>query len=560
MLPRTLVLVLLVIDSGILVGLLRGGRLAGLRLARLKALPLLVAALVLQLLLGLPLRHVHGTRWGIGSVLLVASLLLLLLVVRANALLPGMPLIALGLLANLLVVGLNGAMPLSTAAPQQAHTHTTSVDATHLGPHYVVAGPETHLPMLGERVGFFGVRAVVSVGDLIQYAGLFLLIQGLMVRGAARRPKPKPSPWATLLRVAWLAILLGLLLQLALLLVAACLCGCRARPRGSQGWRAAGGRHRAAGSPAGVDGCQHAPEGRRRGVEHRWYPRRPGAPVGTGDQGSGIRLPRLGAEVGRPAGLGKPARAYGGRAGGRNRLQRRVPGAHSSVGPHPAALAAGKRRQRTVVSRRVRARGLHRRGPRSPRRSRSSRRLTPRITLAKAGEQASFSFPVGVSSRPVTLTVGPLCELERGHWTCVTHNRGFATRRSLDRHTRLGEHRLVWLCWAHGPEQPSHGPADHGPGERGARPVRQRPQRGRDEGHPGHHIRGSARLHLTLPTTSRLSCCPARICCTCSRSMPGWTPRSSHPTTGVEPKHDTGPAHWNDPPSSSEATGTSSET
>src|SRR6266536_1042980 len=166
MLPRTLVLVLLVIDSGILVGLLRG--------------------------------------------------------VRANALLPGMPLIALGLLANLLVVGLNGAMPVSTAAPQQAHTHTTSVDATHLGPQYVVAGPETHLPMLGERVGFFGVRAVVSVGDLIQYAGLFLLIQGLMVvRGAARRPKPKPSPWATLLRGAWLAILLGLLLQLALLLVAA---------------------------------------------------------------------------------------------------------------------------------------------------------------------------------------------------------------------------------------------------------------------------------------------------------------------------------------------------
>ena len=34
-------------------------------------------------------------------------------------------------------------------------------------------------------------------------------------------PKPPSGPWATLLRVAWLAILLGLLLQLALLLVAA---------------------------------------------------------------------------------------------------------------------------------------------------------------------------------------------------------------------------------------------------------------------------------------------------------------------------------------------------
>ena len=35
------------------------------------------------------------------------------------------------------------------------------------------------------------------------------------------RPKPPSGPWATLLRVAWLAILLGLLLQLAVLLVAA---------------------------------------------------------------------------------------------------------------------------------------------------------------------------------------------------------------------------------------------------------------------------------------------------------------------------------------------------
>jgi hypothetical protein len=38
---------------------------------------------------------------------------------------------------------------------------------------------------------------------------------------ALPRPTPPGGPWATLLRVAWLAILLGLLLQLALLLLAA---------------------------------------------------------------------------------------------------------------------------------------------------------------------------------------------------------------------------------------------------------------------------------------------------------------------------------------------------
>src|SRR5215212_2679801 len=64
MLLGTLVLLLLVIDSGVITGLLRGGHLHGLRGARLKALPLLVAALMLQLLLGLAWFQVPGGRWG----------------------------------------------------------------------------------------------------------------------------------------------------------------------------------------------------------------------------------------------------------------------------------------------------------------------------------------------------------------------------------------------------------------------------------------------------------------------------------------------------------------
>src|SRR5215218_7105790 len=45
----------------------------------------------------------------------------------------------------------------------------------------------------------------------------------LAAHSAGQQPSPKAptNPWATLLRVAWLAVLLGLLLQLALLLVAA---------------------------------------------------------------------------------------------------------------------------------------------------------------------------------------------------------------------------------------------------------------------------------------------------------------------------------------------------
>jgi hypothetical protein len=82
----------------------------------------------------------------------------------------------------------------------------------------------------------------------------------------------------------------------------------------------------------------------------------------------------------------------------------------------------------------------------------------PMASLAAAADEPTPDpVPAGVSSRPVTLTVGPLCELDRGHWACLSHRRNLHTHRSLDRHARLGEHRLVWLCWAHGPEQPSHG-------------------------------------------------------------------------------------------------------
>jgi len=104
-----------------------------------------------------------------------------------------------------------------------------------------------------------------------------------------------------------------------------------------------------------------------------------------------------------------------------------------------------------------------------------------RTRLAAAEQPAPDPFPVGVSSRPVTLTLGPLCELERGHWACLSHRHNFHTQRSVDRHTRLGEHRLVWLCWAHGPEQPTHGPA----------------------GHPGGHRQPTVRLPLPLARLSQ---------------------------------------------------------
>jgi hypothetical protein len=434
MLLGTLVLLLVVIDSGVLMGLLRGGRLHGLRGARLKALPLLVAALMLQLLLGLPWLQVPGGRWGIGSVLLLVSLVLLLVVVRANR------------------------------------------------------------PVLGARVGVFGIQTVVSVGDALQYLGLLLLIQVLMVRNAGRRPKAAapPGPWPTLLRVAWLAILLGLLLQLALLLVAA---GFGTAPSPGPllaetlktvSWSllvcvgVALGRVAAKGRMPleGVTGLLAAPlaltaantvqKGVAEAVNAAGVPAGP-APLWV-----------LAIKAAEYACLGLALNWVGRRAW------------HSALGHLAVGLMIGvvfggmfltvvvQSLPTPLATPALLAKGLNEllfpvgcalvvfiaevlRTHLDPATT-ADRPL--KTSLAAAEEPTPDPLAAGVSSRPGTLTVGPLCELERGHWACVSHRRNFRTRRSLDRHTRLGEHRLVWLCWAHGPEQPTHGPAGHPGGDR----------------------------------------------------------------------------------------------
>ena len=251
-------ILLLVMASGLAIGQLRGGDLDGLRAAHMKALLLVVVVLILQGLLGLHGLRVDGALRTIGSVLLVASLVLGLIVAWANRRLPGMLLIGLGLLANVLVVGVNGGMPVSKATLERAGLFATSPDLREFGPKYVLERPGTPLGVLGARLAIPPGRTMVSAGDVTQYAGLVLLLQGLMVAGHRRRLRTLPArkiagvgrnapasrngsaaapvndqpsaettlrvpagSTALLLRVAWLAILLGLLLQLALLLAGA---------------------------------------------------------------------------------------------------------------------------------------------------------------------------------------------------------------------------------------------------------------------------------------------------------------------------------------------------
>jgi hypothetical protein len=296
-------------------------------------------------------------------------------------------------------------------------------------------------------------------------------------------PKPPSGPWATLLRVAWLAILLGLLLQLALLLVAV---GFGTAPsRGpllaetlkSVSWSllvcvgVALGRVAAKGRVPleGVTGLLAAPlalmaaNAVQKGVAEAVNAA--GVPAGPAP------LWVLAIKAAEYACLGLALEWVGRRAW------------HSAFGHLAVGLLIGvvfggvflavvvQSALTPLSTPSLVARGVNEllfpvgcalvvfiaevlRIPVDPA---AAAGLPHGSSLAAAEEPTPDPVPAGVSSRPDTRTLGPLCELDRGHWACLSHRRTFRTRGSLDRHIRLGEHRLVWLCWAHGPEQPSPG-------------------------------------------------------------------------------------------------------
>jgi Family of unknown function (DUF5317) len=201
----TLVLFVLAGLAGVGAGMLRGGKPRSLLEAKVHARTLALVLLALQAVVGsLALRSV-GIPRGAGAVLLFLALAGLLGVVRANGQLPGMPLLALGLLANLLVLVLNFGVPVSAQTLTRA-----GITVEHPLPHrpdakHVIDGPGTRLALLGDQLAVRPLRTVVSFGDVAELAGLFLLVQALVIgsrrggeNGAAHdAPRARTVPWST---------------------------------------------------------------------------------------------------------------------------------------------------------------------------------------------------------------------------------------------------------------------------------------------------------------------------------------------------------------------------
>jgi len=178
-------LVFLVAVAGMVAGALRGGQLDGFGRQEVRLVPALLIGLALQA--ATSLAAALGWLSGAVPVVMVLALLAMLAFTFANARLPGMALIAVGVLCNLAVVLLNGGMPVTRGALERADLvvagrATERPDAAH-----VLVDQDTRLRELGDVLAVRSFRKVVSVGDIAQFAGLFLLIQGLMAGGEQAR-------------------------------------------------------------------------------------------------------------------------------------------------------------------------------------------------------------------------------------------------------------------------------------------------------------------------------------------------------------------------------------
>jgi len=200
----TLLLFVLAGLAGMAAGVLRGGKAHSLLRAKVHARTLALALLALQASVSsLALRSV-GIPRGVGAMLLFLALAGLLAVARANGQLAGVPLLALGLLANLLVLVLNFGVPVQEETLARAGIAVEQPVPHRPDAKHVIDGAGTRLALLGDQLAVRPLRTVVSFGDIAEMAGLFLLVQALVIGTAPREddsahgaPKARTVPWST---------------------------------------------------------------------------------------------------------------------------------------------------------------------------------------------------------------------------------------------------------------------------------------------------------------------------------------------------------------------------
>ena len=161
---------------------LRGGSLNDLAETTFRWTPLLVAGLVLQIAF-----LYWDPEWlgdGGGLAVLLASNVTVAVWLFVNRSLPGLLLAGAGMALNVLVIALNGAMPVLVSSAEKAGVPQSIGDASIK---HERLDEETVLPWLGDAIPVPPFKEVLSVGDVVLALGLCRLVDARMTSG--KRPR-----------------------------------------------------------------------------------------------------------------------------------------------------------------------------------------------------------------------------------------------------------------------------------------------------------------------------------------------------------------------------------
>jgi hypothetical protein len=178
---------------GLIIGLLARGSLRGLKDIQLKMVWVLFVSLAIAIL---PLLNDSLNKHRRVLLLVANAGVLLFLIVNIltsrGETRAGFLVIAVGWALNFIVIAANGGMPLSRWAYEASGQKQRITQGSGGFYRIVLAGPKTVLSPLGDVIPIRLFREVVSIGDIVLFLGVALVIASAM--RTTRRDSPVEQP------------------------------------------------------------------------------------------------------------------------------------------------------------------------------------------------------------------------------------------------------------------------------------------------------------------------------------------------------------------------------
>ena len=185
---------LIAIAVGVIVGFLSGGSLANVVNVRFRALPLLLVALFVQVLIFTPILGTLAIIHDIGPYIYIATMLATVTAMVLNFHVPGMPIVALGAALNTLAIIANGGfMPSPEDALREAgrlelvrQDEADRANGDYMLSNSKIADDGTNLQLLGDVLVIpdgWPLSNVFSIGDvIIGIGGAIVIVRAMHAR------------------------------------------------------------------------------------------------------------------------------------------------------------------------------------------------------------------------------------------------------------------------------------------------------------------------------------------------------------------------------------------